>query len=396
GQLLSDPDTFRHVLLNNNLWLSMTQAAQKLFLSSLFKCTSAGDMHLGLRKFNRAVLRQQHIMRYLLMATIDCRLTAARLPELLLLLRMLLLDDVPYQPHIAAFASFLSATLSGQLSQVLTRLNGDTETYPIIDSGTPVEPLSAWLSSPEPAIPSSRSKRVRADILATVQNQVIVTVRNHLLSLLPWLIHVVTSTESMLTVRYRAALFREMPLRWLGLFLDSSHHITTVTSALKLTVELMPLYGPRLVGPEGERALAKVRPLGHKMPTFHYLSEDAAHVGTVAEHLALLFHIVLGLTLPADAPPDAVYNIDALAALAGLTPTFRYPDFYHIIARIVARSFTAPVDAPSMGFAPKSASRRKSGSFAREAVAAPPPDDDDDALFATPAPGASGDVWRRE
>ena len=373
GQVISDAGMLRHVLLNNNLWLDFTQAGQKLFLDAVFKSTSNGNMMMPLRKFNRNVLRQEHVFRYMLIALVDARLSAERLPEVLLVLRYLLLDEIPYQPHIAAFSSFLSATLSSQLSQTLLRLNGDTLHYPILaithatspmtrsqptlvtafaqGSGdvTPVAAI-ARASADGPDVPASKSKgskRERQEALANTMNQVVVTVRNHLMELFPWLVHLLVSKETPLTFRYRNSIMKVMPLRWLGLFLDSNNHITTVTLALKLTAELVPLYGPKLVGPGGEKSLAKVRPLGHRMPTFHYLSKDVNHVAAIAEHLMLLFHITFGNAVPVLATrDDFTYSFNALKDVAGDDPFFKYPDFFHVIVRILTRTFTATPDAP--------------------------------------------------
>lgn len=257
GQVLSDPNTLRHILLNNNLWLACSQPAQALFVDTLFKATCGGDVLISLRKYNRAACRSAHLFRHLLMATLDARLTPDRLTQLLLLLKYLLLDESPYVPHIRALASFLSATLSSQLNQVLTRLNGEGFLdYPILETTQLPCPPSVYLPAP-PAFPLPSASPLLSP--PAVTNQVIVTVRNHLFLTLPWLVSLLVGPPSPPSAfRYRNALIGAMPLRWLCLFADSNCHITTVTAALRLTVSLMPLYGPKLVGPTGERSLSKV------------------------------------------------------------------------------------------------------------------------------------------
>jgi hypothetical protein len=227
--------------------------------------------------------------------------------------------------------------------------------------GQHVEPPPSQSSSPF-LRSTSVARRAKIDAIATARNQLIVTVRNHLMELLPWLVAILLSRETPLTFRYRTSIMRVMPLRWLGLFLDSTNHITTVTTALRLTAELVPLYGPNLVGPGGEKSLAKVRPLGHRMPTFHYLSDDAEHVSAVSEQLTLLFHLMFGTRPPPQTDPPArfSYDVDALCVLAGPTPVCRYPDFFHVILRIITRTFTAPREAPSADFCVTARSGRRS------------------------------------
>lgn len=412
GQTITDPPTLRHVLLHGHTWLRFTQAGQRLFLRALFNSVCGDGLPMPLLRHNRAVLRATHVFRYLLSTLLDARLTPARLDDVLLLLRYLLLDDVPYRPHISSLVAFLSSTLSfAGMSAVMRRLNGNTVQYPILataqvsspayrddpvelhpvepdgdggvsdaaavggaggdadsDGGVKQSPVRVVLSTPvsDPAIAaisaavatvsadgSRLGKRARSELLDEVTAAVVTTVRNHLLSMLPLLVRPLLARDTPLTFRYRFALGGAMHLRWLALFCEpSAVHPSTVAAALRLMCDLLPLYGPNLAGPAGQRSLSKVRPLAHRLTVFRYTAGDAPLVATVCEQWLLLLCVVAGARAP---PPGTLtrsflLTTEGISAALGPSPAFLFPDFYHVWMRLLIRTFSAPPDVALTSF----------------------------------------------
>jgi hypothetical protein len=324
GQVLADLRALRYYLMAGNLWLDLPDDAQSLFLQSIIRCAAKlGD---AARLFNRVQLRRVHMLRHLLFAMVDSRMSPARLTETFDLVQVLLVEPLPHLPYVARVAGFLSATLSSQLRGVAAVDHSDSAPGVGARATTPLFPVDH-----QPL-------------------HIVVHVRNRLLEMLTQLVKRFVETSSEVGAAYRGAMFTFIPFRWLGMFLDASGHLSTVTAALRLLAAIVPFYWPlvaeRLALPGAVHPLKKLTVTGFQMPTFHWLSDQAPLVHTVCDQLFSLLCVAVGKLVPSSGPKSFSYSYQQLEEQLRLHMRVVHPEALVMILRVLRRSFQA-VDAPS-------------------------------------------------
>ena len=243
GVVVVNTRALQYFLLADNLWLAMPPDAQVYFLTALLSATTCPSAAVSV--FNLVQLRRCHVLQHLLFALLDPRSAGGvGVQDLMLaVIKVLLLDKAPHVTNLRHVTAFLSTTLSSQLRSIVTaqgsgsggsgvRYHSDRELPPLSSGG------GGGGASPAIAIARAHS----------YDGHTVVHVRVRLLELLAEVVRpFVVDPSAAPSQSYRLAMYPVVTLDWIGVFLDATGHLSSVTAGLRLYSALVPLYWPILM-----------------------------------------------------------------------------------------------------------------------------------------------------